>query len=88
MKFFFADNLDMVDPTFDFEAETRADWRIRQRDDLYSHEVFDAPPYDGVLVSKAIVDGYGAKWQSLFAGSAPTVLEKWCAGILAYRWGK
>ena len=43
MKFFFADSLDTVDPTFDFEAETRAEWRIRQRDDLYPHEVLDAP---------------------------------------------
>ena len=43
MKFFFVDSLDMVDPTFDFEAEIRADWRIRQRDDLSPHEVFDAP---------------------------------------------
>ncbi len=59
MKFFFADSQDMVDPTFDFETETRAQWRIRQRDDLYPHEVFQNPPYDGVLVSKAMVDGNG-----------------------------
>ena len=39
MKFFFADSQDMVDSTFDFESETRADWRIRQRDDHYPHEV-------------------------------------------------
>ena len=57
MKFFFADSQDMVDSTFDFESETRADWRIRQRDDHYPHEVFRIPPYDGVLVSKAVVDG-------------------------------
>ena len=57
MKFFFADSQDMVDSTFDFESETRADWRIRQRDDHYPHEVFRSPPYDGVLVSKSVVDG-------------------------------
>ena len=27
VKFFFADSQDMVDSTFDFESETRADWR-------------------------------------------------------------
>lgn len=50
----------MVDPTFDFETETRAEWRIRQRHDLYPHELFQRPPYDGILVSKAMVDGNGA----------------------------
>ncbi len=33
--------------------------RIRQRDDLYAHEVFSTPPFDGLLVSKGIVDGWG-----------------------------
>ena len=60
MKFFFPDSQDSVDPSFDFEAETRAEFRIRQRDDLYAHEVFEEPPFDGVLVSKAIVDGSGS----------------------------
>jgi hypothetical protein len=57
MKFFFADSLDLVDPSFDFRAETRSPHRIRQQDDLYPHELFKTPPYDGLLVSKAIVDG-------------------------------
>ena len=81
MKFFFADSLDMVDPTFDFEAETRADWRIRQRDDLYPHEVFDAPPYDGVLVSKASVDGNGGN------GSRYSLAQRqrfWRNGVRAF----
>lgn len=60
MKFFFADSLDVVDPSFDFVSETRSPTRVRQRDDQYPHEVFGEPPYDGVLVSKAIVDGTGA----------------------------
>ncbi len=57
MKFFFPDSLDQVDPSFDFETETRSPSRVRQRDDVYAHEVFACPPYDGLLVSKAIVDG-------------------------------
>jgi hypothetical protein len=57
MKFFFPDSQDLIDPSFDFEAETRATFRVRQRDDLYAHELFDVPPFDGLLVSKAIVDG-------------------------------
>lgn len=59
MRFFFPDSQDFVDPSFDFREETRSETRVRQRDDLYAHEVFSAPPYDGILVSKAIVDGVG-----------------------------
>ena len=61
MKFFFADSMDLVDPSFDFETETRSETRVRQRDDVYPHEVFAQPPYDGMLVSHAIVQGTGGK---------------------------
>lgn len=57
MKFFFPDSQDLVDPSFDFEKECRSEVRIRHQDDQYAHEVFSKPPYDGILVSKAIVDG-------------------------------
>lgn len=56
LKYFFPDSQDFVDPSFDFIAETRSEHRVRQRDDLYPHEIF-AQPHDGILVSKAIVDG-------------------------------
>jgi hypothetical protein len=59
MKFFFPDSQDQVDPSFEFESETRDEFRIRQRDDRYAHEVFARPPFDGILVSKAIVMGSG-----------------------------
>lgn len=57
MKYFFPDSQDTVDPTFDFEREERSIERVRQRDDQYAHEVFSTPAYDGLLVSKGIVDG-------------------------------
>ncbi|MBQ1066953.1 MULTISPECIES: tRNA-guanine transglycosylase DpdA [Micromonospora] len=57
MKFFFPDSQDQVDPTFDFLTEERDPFRVRQRDDLYAHEVLKPPPFNGLLVSKAIVDG-------------------------------
>ncbi|MGP0076709.1 MAG: tRNA-guanine transglycosylase DpdA [Bryobacteraceae bacterium] len=59
MRFFFPDSQDFVDDTFDFDSETRSDLRVRQRDDRYPHEIFSNPPYDGMLVSKAVVDGIG-----------------------------
>jgi hypothetical protein len=59
LKFFLPDSQDLVDPSFDFERERRSATRQRQRDDLYAHEVFCTPAFDGLLVSKGIVDGFG-----------------------------
>lgn len=60
MKFFFPDSQDFVDPSFNFVTERRANGRLRTRDDRYAHEVFSSVPFDGLLVSKAIVDGVDA----------------------------
>ena len=57
MEFYFPDSQDQVDPSFDFITEERSIFRVRQRDDRYAHEVIDPPPYDGLLISKPIVDG-------------------------------
>jgi queuine/archaeosine tRNA-ribosyltransferase len=57
MKFYFPDSQDQVSPTFDFITEDHSPYRVRQRDDLYAHEVLAETPYDGILVSKAMVDG-------------------------------
>lgn len=57
MRFFFPDSQDQVDPSFDFKTEQRSIYRVRQRDDRYAHEVLMPVPYDGLLVSKPIVDG-------------------------------
>lgn len=57
MRFFFPDSQDQVDPSFDFRTEQRSIHRVRQRDDRYAHEVIQPAPYDGLLVSKPIVDG-------------------------------
>lgn len=57
MKFFFPDSQDLVSPGYDFDNDEYSPLRVRQRDDRYAHEVLGSPPYDGLLVSKAIVDG-------------------------------
>jgi hypothetical protein len=59
MKFFFPDSQDQIDPGFDFTTEEKGAFRVRQRDDLYAHEALHEPPFHGLLVSKAIVDGTG-----------------------------
>lgn len=57
MKFFFPDSQDQIDREFDFLTEEKAIFRVRQRDDLYAHEALHKRSFDGLLVSKAIVDG-------------------------------
>ena len=57
MQFFFPDSQDQIDPSFDFVTEQRSIYRVRQRDDHYAHEALAAPPFDGILLSKTIVDG-------------------------------
>jgi Queuine tRNA-ribosyltransferase len=65
MRFFFPDSQDQINPDFDFATEEHPALRVRQRDDRYIHEVLHTQTIDGVLVSKAIVDGWagtGAKY--------------------------
>jgi hypothetical protein len=68
MKYFLPDSQDLVDPSFDFQRETRDPERIRHQDDHYAHEVFRAQGrvFDGYLVSKAIVEGTGAASQAKY----------------------
>ena len=57
MKFYFPDSHDLVDPSFDFETERRTYNGSRQRSQQYAHEALETAPYDGMLLSKAVVDG-------------------------------
>ena len=59
MDFYFPDSQDQINPMFDFITEERSPYHVRQRDDRYPHEVHSKPPYTGILVSKAIIDGVG-----------------------------
>jgi len=56
MKFFFPDSHDLVDPSFDFVTERRKFSGSRQQSQCYAHEILTEPPYDGMLLSKAMVD--------------------------------
>jgi hypothetical protein len=81
MKFFFPDSHDLVDPSFDFETEERSTTRIRHQHDLYAHQVFPKPPYDGILLSKAIVDGTS---QGAGKYTAPQRLRLFRSGIRSF----
>jgi hypothetical protein len=55
VKFIFADSQDQIDPGYDFLTDSITPGRKPYWDDLYPHEVFKKPPYDGILVSRGIV---------------------------------
>jgi hypothetical protein len=55
MKFIFADCLDYVDPNYDFETDTSPPGRRPYWDDMFPHEIMGEAPYDGILISRAIV---------------------------------
>ena len=61
MKFIFAENLDLVDPNYDFIKDRSSPAREPYWDDVYTHEILGFAPYDGLLVSKAIVGGHNVK---------------------------
>ena len=61
MKFFYAETRDTVDPSYDFELETRDEWRMPHSDDLYPHEIFTTLPYHGILFSWANVGASSGK---------------------------
>jgi hypothetical protein len=67
VKFFFPDAHDLVDPSFDFETERREYRGSRQQSQQYAHEALGNPPYDGMLISKAMVDGRGKGVRYSFA---------------------
>ena len=58
MKFIFADSLDYVDPRYDFMTDRSPPDREPYWDDVFPHELLGYAPYDGLLVSRAIVGGY------------------------------
>ncbi len=62
MKFFYADSLDTVDPLYDFAKDKSRPDRNRQEGDVFPHELLDTPPYDGLLISRAIIEGRGARY--------------------------
>lgn len=55
MKFIFADSMDYIDPNYDFLTDSSATNRSPYWDDMFPHEYMETPPYDGILVSRAVV---------------------------------
>src|SRR5205085_617735 len=50
IKFFLPDWDDMVDPAYNFEAERHSGGSASWWNEVYAHQLYGAPNYDGILV--------------------------------------
>lgn len=63
-RYFIPDWDDRVDPDYDFVRDRRSDQRAdAYAHDQYAHEIYPAPNYDGVLVSRMVLLGAAARMQ-------------------------
>ena len=74
MKYFMPDWEDRVDPNFDFQADTFTPDRDVSKD-VYAHEIFEPPPYDGILVSRAVAERSKIKFKTLLEQGAHNYLR-------------
>ena len=76
ISYFIPDWDDRVDPSYDFLTDKHTPGRNPYRDDDYAHEIYGIPPYDGVLISRAVIDAHRKKRQAILnAGSVHNYLR-------------
>lgn len=51
LRYYMPENDDRVDPNFNFIADEHTENRDPYKDDVYAHEIYKVPNYDGMLVS-------------------------------------
>lgn len=56
MKYFIPEWDDRVDPDYDFLTDQAVEGRDPYSHDVYAHEIYKTPNYDGVLISKIIIE--------------------------------
>ena len=56
MQYFIPEWDDRVDDGFDFEKDTFTPNRNAYKDDIYAHEIYNKANYNGILVSKIVID--------------------------------
>ncbi len=72
MKFIFADAQATIDLDYNFLTDEFSPKRVIQRTDKYPHEVFSKKPYDGMLISRGLLDDGIFKSSSCAYTSAQT----------------
>lgn len=62
MRYFIPEWDDLVNPNYDFKTDTHPDGTGDSYEfAYYAHQIFDTPPYDGIIVSKVIVESKKSK---------------------------
>lgn len=56
MRFFIPDWDDLVDPGYNFETDTPTSGKQKYHDEIYAHQIYKKPNYDGLLFSKGTVE--------------------------------
>lgn len=56
MRYFIPDWEDLVDPGYDFVTDTGTKGKVKYRDEVYAHQIYQEPNYDGLLFSKSTVE--------------------------------
>lgn len=71
IRYFIPDWDDRVDPDYDFLNDTHTPGRNPYLDDRYAHELYASEPvYDGVLLSRAVIDDSPAKLAAIQAAGS------------------
>ena len=60
MRFFFPDAHELVDPDYNFTRKHDPPRGVGQQDGKYAHELLDPAPYDGILLSRGVIQGKGS----------------------------
>lgn len=63
--FFMPENDDRVDPNYDFLNDFSEKTRNPIENDVYAHQLYDNPQYDGILISKVNIDNATRKKRQL-----------------------
>jgi hypothetical protein len=61
VKYFVPDWNDLVDPDYDFEYDRPSSTPAHWTNQVYAHQLYGEPQYDGILVSRAVLDESNAE---------------------------
>src|SRR5207344_1317638 len=56
LRYFIPEWDDLVDPDYDFETDTHAGGTGDWSNQVYAHQMYPEPNYDGILVSRAVAE--------------------------------
>lgn len=65
LRFFIPEWDDRVDPDYDFETDTHSSGIADWTNAVYAHQLYSAPNYDGILVSRAVAETTRKKWNRI-----------------------